>query len=62
MLFGGNFSHSVIKKAKQGDFRVQDDFGGSVEKYNPSSQMIDLAKKTIEEENTKNFVNSLINE
>ena len=34
MLFGGEYSHSVLKKAKKGDFRVQDDFGGSVEIIN----------------------------
>lgn len=28
--FGGRFSHAVLKKAKDGDFRVQDDHGGSV--------------------------------
>ena len=27
MLFGGKYSHAVLKKAKKGDFRVQDDFG-----------------------------------
>lgn len=26
----GNYSHAVLKKGKSGDFRVQDDFGGSV--------------------------------
>ena len=47
MLFGGEYSHSVLKKAKKGDFRVQDDFGGSVEKINPSLEIIELAEKTI---------------
>ena len=47
MLFGGEYSHSVLKKAKKGDFRVQDDFGGSVEKINPSLDIIKLAEKTI---------------
>tara|TARA_B110000902_G_scaffold226473_1_gene265142 strand:- start:1472 stop:2383 length:912 start_codon:yes stop_codon:yes gene_type:complete len=47
MLFGGKYSHSVLKKAKKGDFRVQDDFGGSVEKINPSLEIIQLAEKTI---------------
>ena len=35
MLFGGEYSH-VLKKAKKGDFRVQDDFGGTVQKITPS--------------------------
>jgi len=47
MLFGGEYTHSVLKKAKSGDFRVQDDFGGSVIEYNPSSEMINIAKKAI---------------
>ena len=33
MLIGGEFSHAILKKAKKGDFRVQDDFGGTVEVY-----------------------------
>ena len=49
MLFGGQYTHSVIKKAKSGDFRVQDDFGGSVENYQPSKEMIALAKEAIKQ-------------
>ncbi len=48
MLIGGQFTHAVIKKAKPGDFRVQDDFGGSVEDYNPTPDEIALAVKTVE--------------
>ena len=47
MLFGGKFSHAVLKKAKKGDFRVQDDFGGTVETITPSKEIIDLAEKAI---------------
>ena len=47
VLFGGEYSHSVLKKAKKGDFRVQDDFGGSVERINPSLEIIELAEKTV---------------
>lgn len=31
MFFGGRYSHAVLKRAAPGDFRVQDDFGGTVE-------------------------------
>lgn len=31
MFFGGRYSHTVLKRAAPGDFRVQDDFGGTVE-------------------------------
>ena len=48
ILFGGKYSHAVLKKAKKGDFRVQDDFGGTVEKINPSKDLIALAEKTIQ--------------
>jgi glutathione synthase/RimK-type ligase-like ATP-grasp enzyme len=44
MLFGDHYSHAVLKKAKKGDFRVQDDFGGTVHPYHPSADEIKLAK------------------
>lgn len=45
MVFGGKFSHAVLKKAKAGDFRVQDDFGGTVETYHPSDEEIAFVEK-----------------
>lgn len=47
MLFGGAYSHAVLKKAKAGDFRVQDDFGGTVHDYQPSADEIKFAKKVV---------------
>lgn len=44
MIFNGKFSHAVLKKAKKGDFRVQDDFGGSVHHYSPSAAEIKFAE------------------
>ncbi|MEM7230369.1 MAG: hypothetical protein AAF432_16305 [Planctomycetota bacterium] len=44
MVFDGVFSHAVRKKPKQGDYRVQDDFGGSIERYEPDAQQISLAE------------------
>jgi glutathione synthase/RimK-type ligase-like ATP-grasp enzyme len=35
----GLFSHAVVKHAKTGDFRVQKDFGGSVELSEPSQEL-----------------------
>ncbi|MDA9730983.1 hypothetical protein N9U72_02680, partial [Gammaproteobacteria bacterium] len=35
MVFDGKFTHAILKKAKPGDFRVQDDFGGTVHDYMP---------------------------
>jgi len=45
VLFGGMFSHAVLKKAKLGDFRVQDDFGGTLHPFEPTEEMIVLAEK-----------------
>lgn len=44
MLFGGKFSHAILKKAKPGDFRVQDDFGGTIHAYSPSVEEIKFAE------------------
>ena len=45
IVIGGKFTHAVLKKAKEGDFRVQDDFGGSIAIYNPSEEIVKLAEK-----------------
>jgi glutathione synthase/RimK-type ligase-like ATP-grasp enzyme len=47
ILFGGKYSHAVLKKAKPGDFRVQDDFGGSLHDYEPSPSEIVFIEKAI---------------
>jgi len=44
MLFDGKYSHAVLKIAKQGEFRVQDDFGGTVQLYDPSDEEIQFAE------------------
>ncbi len=43
MLIGGKFIHAVLKKGKEGDFRVQDDFGGTVHPYDPSPEEMAFA-------------------
>ena len=40
ILIGGRFTHAVKKIAKKGDFRVQDDHGGTVEEYTANKQEI----------------------
>ena len=47
MIIGGVYSHAVLKRAKSGDFRVQDDFGGSVEPYSPNKNEIKFAENVI---------------
>jgi len=44
MLFDGQYSHAVLKIAKEGEFRVQDDFGGTVHLYDPSDEEIQFAE------------------
>ena len=45
MLMGGRYTHAVLKQAKPGDFRVQDDFGGSVQAYTPTPEEIAFAER-----------------
>ena len=47
VLFGSTFSHAVHKQAKQGDFRVQDDYGGTVKIYDATQNEIDFGLKVI---------------
>lgn len=47
MVIGGEYTHAVLKKAKSGDFRVQDDFGGTVHAYTPTAQEKELALATV---------------
>ena len=47
MVFNGTFSHAILKKAKAGDFRVQDDFGGSIEDYSPTENELSFAESTV---------------
>lgn len=44
MVFGGKYSHSVLKRAKSGDFRVQDDHGGTVHPYIATEAEIQFAE------------------
>lgn len=43
MIIGGAYTHAVLKKARKGEFRVQDDFGGSVHSYQPTDEEIQFA-------------------
>jgi len=47
MISNGKFTHAVLKKAKKGDFRVQDDFGGSVHSYDPTPEEISWAEQVV---------------
>ena len=47
MVIGGKYTHAVIKRVKKGDYRVQDDYGGSVERYNAPNEMVGFAESII---------------
>ena len=47
ILINGIYTHAVKKIAKKGDFRVQDDHGGKVERYEPNKNEIKFAEKCI---------------
>ncbi|WGH76164.1 hypothetical protein P8625_03070 [Tenacibaculum tangerinum] len=47
MVMNGKFTHAVLKRAKSGDFRVQDDFGGSVHNYTPTPEEIAFAENAV---------------
>ena len=43
IFLGRKFSHAVRKRAASGDFRVQNEFGGTAEPFTPSPDLIDQA-------------------
>ena len=47
MVINGKYTHAILKIAKQGDFRVQDDFGGSVHDYTPTKSEIEYAENCV---------------
>jgi glutathione synthase/RimK-type ligase-like ATP-grasp enzyme len=47
MVFGGCYTHAVRKTAKPGDFRVQDDHGGTVQEYTPTLDQVELAERAM---------------
>lgn len=49
VVLNGKYSHAIKKKAKEGEFRVQDDFGGSVHAYEPSTELIQFAEQVFEQ-------------
>jgi len=47
MVMNGKYTHAVLKVAKEGDFRVQDDYGGTVYKYEASEEEIAYAEHAV---------------
>ncbi|TXI89816.1 MAG: hypothetical protein E6Q34_09960 [Burkholderiaceae bacterium] len=48
VFFNGEYSHSLLKRAKQGDFRVQSDHGGVVEARKASVRMQEQASALLQ--------------
>ena len=47
LYFDGVYSHAVLKRAATGEFRVQTQFGGSVEAVEPDAAMLASAQRTL---------------
>lgn len=47
MLFGGRFSHSIVKRPKAGDYRVQPHLGGTEIPCDPPEGAVELAKAAL---------------
>jgi len=47
IFLGGAYSHAVLKKAAPGDFRVQDDHGGSVAPYQAREEEVALGAQAL---------------
>ena len=47
LFYGGQYSHAILKKPVQNDFRVQAQFGGVAVLYQPSNDVIETAEKII---------------
>ena len=49
IFFNGIFSHAIDKKPKEGDFRVQIQYGGKYTLLEPNIELINQAKKVLEQ-------------
>lgn len=47
VFLDGELSHAAVKRAVAGDFRVHDDFGGSVDPYTPTDVEIAVARDAL---------------
>ena len=47
VMIGGRCTHAVRKMAKPGDFRVQDDHGGTAHAYEPAADEVAFAERAV---------------
>jgi glutathione synthase/RimK-type ligase-like ATP-grasp enzyme len=45
ILFDGHFSHALRKRPAVGDYRVQEHYGGTTERVDPTPGLIELAER-----------------
>jgi len=45
--FDGKYSHAILKRPKQDDFRVQEEHGGQLALLTPTTDMLEIAEKTL---------------
>ena len=48
LFFQGKYSHTILKKPKNGDFRVQSQFGGQYQTFEPDAALLATAQHIIE--------------
>lgn len=46
-FFGGEYSHTVLKTPKTGDFRVQEEHGGIIQRIDPDPEIIAFARRSL---------------
>jgi len=46
-VIAGRVTHALRKRAKPGDFRVQDDHGGTLHPLEPSAEQVTLAERAL---------------
>jgi glutathione synthase/RimK-type ligase-like ATP-grasp enzyme len=47
IVIGGRCTHAILKVAKAGEFRVQDDWGGTVHAHEPTAEEIAFAEQAV---------------
>jgi glutathione synthase/RimK-type ligase-like ATP-grasp enzyme len=53
IFFGGEFSHAVLKRPAAGDYRVQDDFGGTAELLDPPAAVLEGSTEALAAANSR---------
>ncbi len=48
LFFQGKFSHAILKKPKKGDFRVQSQFGGQYQAFEPDATLLATAQNILD--------------